>query len=521
MWIDSVKWPENLEPDLWIWKILKTTDTWLVMWEAGFTIIDESWKNKINPFLESEIWMWKIKNIYSDWRIVFEKWICLVNLNTSKVVPLFFDDFWIKWFKEFRDDWLLISENIVLCFDVETQEFIYNANIEKLWNISDIQKWTYFVTIVWDEWIKLINLFNVNDNETLYKDLWIWNEYEIKESIFRKDKWFIVYWSEWVAKLNSVWDVSYKLWNNIWLWKIKWITGEWNVFWDNAIAKIWVNWEFKYLITAEDLWMASIITFGSWKIIWKDNDWKWQVARVNINTWEILYRSVDLSDWTINDLNNLWIHDIDRFWSEEFIDHLISNREDIESLWDKEVILMIQPKSDHNWAFSVDNHELFMQSQDVLYYEISSDSELESVFQELMDRLPDGVPISHFILWWHGSQKSIQLSQNWADYDWSHIDMWDAEDLEKYAELFRNTKSIILKSCSTWMWWINADNILNMIATSFWKFSESIVAPKVPTNNLYEFTPDRLWSWYLYFVWPNYHTNNLARKPWNEYLEIK
>jgi len=41
------------------------------------------------------------------------------------------------------------------------------------------------------------------------------------------------------------------------------------------------------------------------------------------------------------------------------------------------------------------------------------------------------------------------LSRNFNDIDGSSLNTNDGEKLEKYADLFKNTQSIVLKSCST------------------------------------------------------------------------
>ncbi len=513
---------EKQQQEYGIWKIQKAYDSWVVVWEKGIAIINKKDKTlKFPVYTKEELSMWEIKQVYSDGRIVLEEWLCLLNLEKWTIRPLYFSSFWIKWFKEFRDDGTFISDTHILFFDIKKRALLKIIELKDIWAIEKTIHQSDCTIYKAKQWVVVINSYTRKEKVVKYSVLGIWKVKNVKESNFRENSWIIIEWEKAIIKLDIFWEISIKIneASKHKFWEIDSISNRWFVFWDKGIAKFDENGKEKWYLSANDLGFKTITTFGSWKVIWVDKNWKWQVAKVNLSIWEVLYKSTDVDPRKIKRLSNLWIMDIDRMWSENFLDHIIKNRENIEELWKKEIILIIQSRSDHNWAFSVDNQDNFIASQDVLYYEVWNEKELEDVFKELSTKLPKDADIDHFILWGHWSQKSIQFSDNIFDFDNWYLNTSDWEKFRKYAPLFKKTKSIVLKSCSTWKWGLKSDNILNMVAGSFWRHVKDIVAPQVPTNNLYDFQKDLLFNWVRHYMWPLFHTDNLSIVKWIDYKE--
>lgn len=474
-----------------IWTISWIWAWWILIWETGFAFYDYK-ANKLVSGDYSSFNLWKAKSIH--WEIVeFDEWH--VRLASNWIIQRLWKlDIWrissVSWNVRFlRIQW----ENWVALYNKDRNETFFQTKDLWIWKIDFFSgnlkydssyttqiKWWDFV-IAWDKWIVWID---VNSKEIKWKfendKLWLW-----------KVMWIVWDWIIWENRAIQISKLDWEIKKNIdikkmSLGKVKSFKTEtqkevntshkWDPFKDvhvltELICEWWIIildsvWNIKNKINAKDhnLWDISYYIRDKWAN-WQPSvivAWSMNSMKINPVTNDVIYNTASISPDNRAKFNSLWITDLNRFYSDELIENIISSRTNPDKLWNKPVTVFLQARADHNQAFSNNIMEKMVKKHDVLYFEIGSKKDLLEALnfvQKLKDRW---VEIPLFELWAHSNQFTMNFDK------WFNIDKSIRAVLGSYRNLMWPETLFVVSWCEAWRWGENGDNIANLLFNTIW-----------------------------------------------------
>ncbi len=220
------------------------------------------------------------------------------------------------------------------------------------------------------------------------------------------------------------------------------------------------------------------------------------IARLDLKTGKIIFTNHDISERQREALNQLGIKDHLRFYSSDFIEHIIDQRRRVAKLGKRPIVLVIYPEVDINAAFQMNNIDDFANQYDVLYYEISNESQFYQVLEEIK---PLRANIKVVIIGGHSTRKYISFGENDPrNVDIPRedlvLDFSDRAELSKYSGFFRDS-IVIVDGCSTGAVKevdstseVDSTNIANLLSQTIAQGAKAIYAPKSIANSRFEFS---------------------------------
>jgi thioredoxin 1 len=215
------------------------------------------------------------------------------------------------------------------------------------------------------------------------------------------------------------------------------------------------------------------------------------IARLDLKTGKIIFTNHDISERQREALNQLGIKDHLRFYSSDFIEHIIDRRRRVAKLGKRPIVLVIYPEVDLNAAFQMNNIDDFANQYDVLYYEISNESQFYQVLEEIK---PLRANIKVVIIGGHSTRKYLSFGENDPrNVDIPRedlvLDFSDRAELSNYSGFFRDS-IVIVDGCSTGaeVKEVDSTNIANLLSQTIARGAEALYAPKSIANSRFEFS---------------------------------
>lgn len=223
----------------------------------------------------------------------------------------------------------------------------------------------------------------------------------------------------------------------------------------------------------------------------KDYSWR-GVARID-EQGNVLFKTSDIPKDKIETLKSLGIEWYERFYSMEFIEHIIQNRNLLEQgnvteLQKKPITVVLFPRRDENSSYLHNNVDEFMKSSNVLYFEIENEQEM---YQGLSKIKKLGIQVENLVMGGHSTSEHMSFGDRdpAKSKDLNEqliLDFSDESELLEYSSLFRGS-NILSTGCSTGEGETQHDNLVNLFGRTLGKEATRIVGAQRPVNSYFDF----------------------------------